>query len=59
MKKKFEEVCTHEQIDKLVSFRITKKSKNELRSRHKFVEKMIKRCRLLGLLPFSHSKLTA
>jgi ribosomal protein S18 len=59
MKKKLEELCTQEQLDALVSFRIDKKKKKESVAHHKFVTKMIKRARVLGLLPFSHLNLTA
>jgi len=57
MKKKFEELCTPEQLENLSSFRIEKKKKNATIKHHKFITKMIKRARILGLLPFSHLKL--
>jgi hypothetical protein len=57
--KKFEELCTQEQMEQLISFRIEKRNLKLKVKEHKFIVKMIKRARILGLLPFTHMNLTA
>lgn len=59
MKKKLEEVCNQDQLDQLISFRISAREKKVKVKHHKFIVKMIKRARILGLLPFTHINLTA
>lgn len=59
MKKPCEQICTSEQLDILTSFCIQKRAIKTKAKHHKFLTKMIKRARILGLLPFSHMNFVA
>lgn len=57
--RKYDELCTPEQLGILNTFKISKRKSGTQAKKHKFIVKMIKRARVLGLLPFTHMKLTA
>lgn len=59
MKKNKEQICTQEQLELLTSFCIVKRKDKVKAKEHKFLTKMVKRARVLGLLPFSHKNLVA
>lgn len=57
MTKKLEEICSNEHLAVLSTFRIVQRTKKVKAKHHKFISKMVKRARLLGLLPFTHLNL--